>query len=66
MSVIIRERFATVEDTAEALGVPKARMRWLIKLVDSKRAASENGRPRKRKARNAHASRKRARSRAAR
>jgi hypothetical protein len=43
MRVEINARFATVEDTAKALGVPIKRPRRLVKLADSYRRFKEAG-----------------------
>jgi hypothetical protein len=33
MSVVLQEKFATAEDTAAVLGVPKSRLRWLLRIA---------------------------------
>ncbi|MGA7915953.1 MAG: hypothetical protein WCA00_12010 [Candidatus Acidiferrales bacterium] len=43
MGVKINARFATVEDTAEALGVPMRRVRELTKFVDTFRDLKKAG-----------------------
>jgi len=35
MVVVLRGRFASANETARALGVPKSRSQWLYKLLDS-------------------------------
>jgi len=45
MAIIIKSRFATAMDTADALGVPRKRAAELIKLLDSANAPEKkNGR----------------------
>jgi hypothetical protein len=38
MSIVLNSKFATAEDTAKALGVPKTRLKWLLRLVESGRS----------------------------
>ena len=46
MKIILHSKFATAEDTAKALGVPKTRLKWLKRLVNSETVLSgrTNGR----------------------
>jgi hypothetical protein len=48
MTIVLDSKFATAEDTAKELGVPKSRLKWLLRLVASGRAngnkaAKKNG-----------------------
>jgi len=47
MSIRIDTPFATVEDTARALGVPRSRMLKLIRLLREKRSGKSASRSRK-------------------
>jgi len=43
MAVILKSKFATAEDTAEELGVPKSRLKWLVGLMHSDAALRRSG-----------------------
>ena len=64
MSVKIDTPFATVEDTAKALGVPRRRMLRLIRLLDETRSAKFAARDGKRRAGGAAVSPRKRRTRA--
>ena len=46
MTIVLHSKFATPEDTAKALGVPKTRLKWLKRLMSSETVSSgrTNGR----------------------
>jgi hypothetical protein len=43
MAVILDSKFATAEDTAEELGVPQSRLKWLVRLMHSDTASKRSG-----------------------
>jgi hypothetical protein len=43
MAVKLTSKFATAEDTAKALGVPKSRLKWLVRLMHSETAFKRSG-----------------------
>ena len=41
MPIVLTSKFATAEDTAKELGVPKSRLKWLQRLMASGRPSSD-------------------------
>lgn len=40
MTVVLDSKFATAEDAAKILGIPKSRVKWLKKLAESRTVSS--------------------------